>query len=78
MMEEMLKYAEKYLEDQLYIIDNEYLNYDLDLIEHPDWENLRDWVIVDNPRYVKGVHDNPYYRAEIANDLDYVRKLLGR
>ncbi|CYV60631.1 Uncharacterised protein [Streptococcus suis] len=48
-MEEMLKYAEKYLVDQLYIIDNEYLNYDLDLIEHPDWENLRDWVIVANP-----------------------------
>ena len=77
-MIELLEYAEKYLVDQLYIIDNEYLGYDLDLIEHPDWENLRDYVVVNNPRYVEGVHDSPYYRAEIASALNEVREILGR
>lgn len=74
--EELLGYAEKYLEEQLRLtddIDNKYLSFDSDQLTH-----VGGWVYVENPSWVEGVHDSPYYRAEIANELNKVREMLGR
>ncbi|MGT2755402.1 hypothetical protein [Streptococcus ovis] len=74
----LLEYAQLYLEGELDVCDNERLELEIDLSEHPQAELIRDWVVLDNPRFVKGVHDSPYYRAQIANDLDKVKDILGR
>ncbi|MCU0082624.1 hypothetical protein [Streptococcus danieliae] len=77
-MKDLLEYALLYLEDELAVCDNKYLELDIDLSEHPQAELIRDWVVVDNPRFKEGVHDSPHYRAQISHDLNRVRELLGR
>lgn len=78
-MIDLLEYALLYLKDELAVCDNEFLELEVDIPdEHPQADLVRDWVIVDNPRFKKGVHDSPYYRAQIATDLHRVKELLGR
>ncbi|KKF40872.1 hypothetical protein [Streptococcus uberis] len=69
MEEKYLEYALEHLERELDIIDNPYV-YEYD--EDKDME-----VRKDNPYYVDGVHDSPYYRSEIAKDLHDIKQMLG-
>ncbi|WP_070043592.1 hypothetical protein [Streptococcus agalactiae] len=70
MEEKYLGYALEHLERELKIIDNPYV-YEYDEVK--DME-----VYKDNPDYVDGVHDSPYYRSEITRDIYDIKTLLGR
>ncbi|WP_375709057.1 hypothetical protein PJ261_05115 [Streptococcus dysgalactiae] len=64
-----LEYALAYLERELEIIDNEVIE-----VELPDG----DWEFVLNPYYEEGLHDNPYYRSQVAKDILDIKGFLGR
>ncbi len=64
-----LEYALAYLERELEIIDNEAIE-----VELPDG----DWEFVLNPYYEEGLHDNLYYRSQVAKDILDIKGLLGR
>lgn len=70
MNEKYLEYALEHLERELDIIDNPYV-YEYDEVK--DME-----VRKDNPDYVDGVHDSPYYRSEITRDILDIKTSLGR
>ncbi|GAB6651815.1 hypothetical protein BOVMAS18_18730 [Streptococcus uberis] len=70
MNEKYLEYAREHLERELKIIDTPYV-YEYD--EEKDME-----VRKENPGYLDGIHDSPYYRAEIVKDLHDIKQILGR
>lgn len=70
MEEKYLGYALEHLELELAIIDNPYV-YEYDEVK--DME-----VRKDNPYYVDGVRDSPYYRSEITRDILDIKTRLGR
>lgn len=69
MNEKYLEYAREHLERELKIIDTLYV------YEYDEDKGME--VRKDNPYYVDGVHDSPYYRSEIAKDLHDIKQMLG-
>ncbi|MBF0778151.1 hypothetical protein [Streptococcus cuniculi] len=68
-MRKYLEYAKAYLEEELVLCDNPYLD-----VENLDGE----WVEIDHPKFVRGRHNSPHYRASIAHDLQEAKDLLER
>lgn len=68
-MRKYLEYAKNYLEEELALCDNPYLE-----VEVLDGE----WVEVEHPKIIRSRHYSPHYRAEIAHDLQEVTDLLER
>lgn len=66
-MREYLEYAKYYLEEELALCDNPWLEVDDYSGEHEE-----------NPKFIWGKHNNPHYRASIAHDLQEVNDLLER
>lgn len=73
---DILEYARSHLEDELYICDNQVLDLDVDLSEHPYAEMMSDYVELSNPKFIQGKHDSPFYRAFIASELNKVIDLM--
>lgn len=66
-MRKYLEYAKTYLKEELALCDTPYLEV---LTLDGEWEE------VEHPNFIWGMHDRPYYRAEIAHDLQEVIDLL--
>lgn len=69
MNEKYLEYALEYLARELEIIDSG--KYVLD-------EESGSWVEEFGPDFQQGVHDNPFYRSQVAKDILDIKNLLGR
>ena len=57
------------MEEELALCNNPYFD-----VELSDGE----WEEVDHPKFIRGMHDSPHYRAEIDHDLQEVTDLLER
>lgn len=68
-MRQYLEYAKLYLEEELALCDNHYLDVEL---------SDGTWDEIEHPKFIWGRHNNPHYRASIAHDLQEVNDLLER